>query len=71
MIEGDTIPEGIQEMNLHVDVFECNNVENLREWWVDIGATHDFVQTMFSNYKKLIGEQLLMGNSKSSKLKDK
>lgn len=59
-------------MSLSVIIFECNTVDNPRDWWIETSATHHICadKTMFSNYHKQRGEQLLMGNSTSSKVEE-
>lgn len=72
MIEKDTMSDGIQKMNLSTIASECNNVGNLREWWVDTGSTRHVCadKTIFSNYEELNGEQVFMETLQVLKLKD-
>lgn len=54
----------ISELNLSIVVFEANLVDDLREWWVDTGATHYICldKEMFSTYIPITSRKLLMGN---------
>lgn len=58
VVERNILSKWVQDMNMSMVVFEYNNVGNPREWWVDIGATHQIFadKTIFSKYKKLNGE---------------
>ena len=59
-------------MNLSAVVSEVNFIgSNTKEWWVDTRATHHVCsdKKMFSSYHSIDnGEQILMGNSSSSKV---
>lgn len=66
----ETLSKGIQEINLPTVVSECNNIGKSREWCIDTSATLHICtpKNIFSNYKKLIGEQLFMKYSTSFKV---
>ena len=64
--------DDVSDMNLSAVVSEVNFIgSNTKEWWVDTGATCHVCSNkkMFSSYQTIDnGEQLLMGNSSSSKV---
>ncbi|KAL0292733.1 UNVERIFIED_CONTAM: hypothetical protein Sangu_3251100 [Sesamum angustifolium] len=60
----------VGELNLSAVVFEANLVDNPREWWIDIGATHHIYSNkeMFSTYTPINGRKLFMENSATSNM---
>lgn len=67
MIERDTLFKEIQKMSLSTIVFKFINIENSREWWIDVDVTHYICadKAMFLNYKEFNWEQIFNGNSAS------
>ncbi|KAL0419143.1 UNVERIFIED_CONTAM: hypothetical protein Sradi_1327800 [Sesamum radiatum] len=66
-----SVPIDLRELNLSVVVVKANLVDNLREWWIDTGATRHICsdKEMFSTYTPINGRKLLfMGNSATSNI---
>ncbi|KAL0295399.1 UNVERIFIED_CONTAM: hypothetical protein Sangu_2510000 [Sesamum angustifolium] len=64
-------PIDLRELNLSAVVVKANLVDNLREWWIDTGATRHIYsdKEMFSTYTTINGRKLLfMGNSATSNI---
>nr|XP_048321741.1 uncharacterized protein LOC125419571 [Ziziphus jujuba var. spinosa] len=66
------ITREVNEIDLSTFVSEVNLVgSNIREWWIDTGATHNVCasKSMFTSFEpKEIGEKLFMGNSTTSEI---
>ena len=65
-----TKEEELANMFSALVLFEANMVDNLNEWWVDIGATRHVCGeiNMFSTYVPINGRNLIMGNSATSRV---
>ena len=66
----DTISKDVSDINLSAVVFEVNFVgSNLREWWIDTGATRHICsnKVIFTSFEPMAkGEKMFMGNSATS-----
>ena len=60
----------VKDMTLSAVVAEVNLVGNTKEWWVDTGVTRHISANkwMFKSYQPVVGKQLYMGNSATSKV---
>ena len=69
----DDISKDVSDIDLTVVISEVNLVgSNLKEWWIDTGATHHvcFDKKMFSTFEPIeTGEKVFMGNSATSEIK--
>ncbi|XP_077245915.1 uncharacterized protein LOC143885588 [Tasmannia lanceolata] len=69
--QGNNAPQAnvVEDQYLSVVVSEVNLVSNVKDWWVDTGATRHICSdiSVFSSYELVgDGEQLFMGNSSAS-----
>ncbi|KAK6158565.1 hypothetical protein DH2020_005879 [Rehmannia glutinosa] len=61
--EDKSVPIDMSELDLTVVVFEANMMDNLREWWIDTGATRHICadKEMFSSYILINGRKTSWG----------
>lgn len=68
--EDEKLSNDMTDLMLSAVVFECNLVDNPKEWFIDTGATRHVCaeKEMFSTYTPISGRQLFMGNSTTSRI---